>query len=172
MDCHPPLPWHIVHDLNYSPSISNDRGLDLKYHKQWQNILVFPWVALSWTPRELHVDFLLGEVVVGICRYINKRGHPKQFRLIVTSLLNKRWSLELIQVCISLYLSQCHRHNDLTQLYETEGQFFWRLTIFNLDLFDIRTITNHDREKCLLQHNLFYMSILYAKNHNTFYSDT
>lgn len=75
----------------------------------------------------------------------------------ISPLLNKGWSRELIWVCIFLYLRLCHHHNDLTQLLETEGQFFWRLTIFNLDLFDIRAIINHDREKCLLRHNLFFI---------------
>jgi hypothetical protein len=75
-------------------------------------------------------------------------------------------------VCISLQLKLYHLHNDLTQLFEIKGQFFWRLTIFHLDLLDIRAITNQEREKCLLQHSLFYMSILYSKSHKTFYSDT
>ena len=61
----------------YSPSISKDRGLDFKYYKQRQNIWVFLWVALSRTRMELCVVFLLGEVVVGISRYINKMGHSR-----------------------------------------------------------------------------------------------
>lgn len=118
-------------------------------------------------PGELCAGFSFGEVVVRTSRYVNKVGHSRAISAHwdISPLLNKRWSRELIQVCISLYLSQCHHHNDLKQLFEIEGQFFWRLTIFNLDLFDIKAITNHHREKCLLWHNLFlYELSLYQES--------
>lgn len=115
---------------------------------------------LSQEPWGAMCRKLLGtvcEVVVRINRYINKMGHSRAISVYwdIPPLLNKRWSRELISVCISLCLKLCHHRSDLTQLSETEGRFFRRLTIFNLDLFDIRAITNHDRERCLLRHNLF-----------------
>ena len=76
MDCRPPTLAHCTLDLNSTVPQSH-RGLELKYYKQRQNILVFLRVALSRTPRELCVGFLLGEVVVRISRYINKMGHSR-----------------------------------------------------------------------------------------------
>lgn len=125
---------------------------------------------VSPKPRRALCRMLLGttcEAAVRINRYINKTGHSRAIPVHwdVSPLLNKRWSRELIQVCISLCLRLCHHRSDLTQLSETEGRFFRRLTIFNLDLFDIRAITNHDREKCLLRHNLFlYEHPLYQES--------
>lgn len=99
------------------------------------------------------------EMVVTINRYINKMGHSRAISAHwdIAPLLQNKWSREFIQVCIFPQLRLCHHHNDLTQLLETECPFFWRLTTFNVDLFDIRAIINHDREKCLLWHNLFFI---------------